>query len=115
MAMTTAGAFAQSAAPPADKVLYDRGMENIAHGQYEAGRLTLNTLINSYATSEYQARAKLAIGVSWLRQGDAHALAQAEAEYRDFMLFYPDMKDAADAQLGEPLRKLRERKATTPR
>jgi len=115
MAMIATGAFAQSAARPADKVLYDRAIENIEHGDYAAARLTLNTLINMYATSEYQARAKLAIAVSWLRQGDETALVQAEAEYRDFILFYPDMKQAAEVQVGEPLRKIREQKATPPR
>lgn len=114
VAMMATGGFAQSAARPADKVLYDRGIENIEHGDYAAARLTLNTLINMYATSEYQARAKLAIAVSWLRQGDAHALAQAEAEYRDFILLYPGMKEDAELQVGEPLRKIREQKATTP-
>ena len=113
MAMVATGAFAQSAAR-FDKVLYDRGVENIEHGDYAAARLTLNTLINMYATSEYQGRAKLAIAVSWLREGTPHALAQAEAEYRDFILFYPEMKDAAELQVGEPLRKIREQKATTP-
>jgi outer membrane protein assembly factor BamD len=115
MAMMAAGAFAQSAARPADNVLYDRGIENIERGDYAAARLTMNTLINMYAASEYQARAKLAIAVSWLREGDAHALAQAEAEYRDFILFYPEMKEAAELQVGEPLRKIREQKATTHR
>ncbi len=112
LAAMTAGAFAQSGAP--DKVLYDRAITNIEHHNYAAARLNLNTLINTYETSDYQAKAKLAIAVSWLRQGDAAALAQAEAEYRDFILFYPDMKDEADRQVGEPLRKIRERKAAAP-
>jgi outer membrane protein assembly factor BamD (BamD/ComL family) len=114
MAMMATGAFAQSAAQPADKVLYDRGIEKIDHGDYADARLILNTLINSYATSEYQAKAKLAIAVSWLGEGGARGLAQAEAEYKDFILFYPEMKEAADLQVGEPLRKIREQKATTP-
>ena len=114
LAMAT-GAFAQPAVRPADQVLYDRGIENIEHGDYAAARQTLNTLVNTYATSEYQARAKLAIAVSWLRQGDDHALAQAEAEYKDFILFYPNMKEAAELQVGEPFRKIREQKAAKPR
>ena len=114
MAMIATGASAQSA-PWADKVLYDRRIENIEHGDYTAARLALNTLINMYATSEYQAWAKLAIAVSWLREGDAQALPQAEAQYRDFIRFYPDMKEAAELQVGEPLRKIREHEATTPR
>ena len=115
LAMMATGAFAQSSAPPADRILYDRGIESIEHGDYAAARLTLNALVNTYATSEYQARAKLAIAVSWLRQGDEHALAQAEAEYMDFILFYPNMKEAAELQVGEPLRKIREQNAAKPR
>jgi len=115
VAVMATGAFAQPPAQPADRVLFDRGIENIEHGDYAAARVALNTLINTYATSELQAKAKLAIAVSWLRQGDPHALAQAEAEYKDFILFYPNMKEAADLQVGEPLRKIREQKSSKPR
>lgn len=111
MAVMATGVFAQPTALPPDRVLYERGVASIEHRDYARARLTLNTLINTYATSEYQAKAKLAIAVSWLRQGDAQALAQAEAEYKDFILFYPNMKDAADSQVGDPLRKIREKKA----
>ncbi len=58
----------------------------------------MNTLINTYDTSEYLAKAKLAIADSWYREGGAHALAQAEAEYKDFILFYPMMEESAEAQ-----------------
>ena len=115
MAMMATNGFAQQSAPPADRVLYDRGIESIEHSDYESARRTLNALVNTYATSEYQAKAKLAIAVSWLREGDEHALAQAEAEYKDFILFYPNMKEAAELQVGEPLRKIREQKAAKPR
>jgi len=75
-----------------DKVLFDRAIRNIEKGNYEIARLTLNTLINTYDTSEYLAKAKLAIADSWYREGGAHGLAQAEAEYKDFILFYPTME-----------------------
>src|SRR5580658_4136543 len=81
-----------------DKVLFDRAIKNIEHGDYEAARLTLNTLINTYDTSEYLAKAKLAIADSWFREGGTHGLAQAEAEYKDFILFYPNMEEAAQSQ-----------------
>src|ERR1700722_7328634 len=81
-----------------DKVLFDRAIKNIEHGDYEAARLTLNTLINTYDTSEYLAKAKLAIADSWFREGGSHGLAQAEAEYKDFILFYPNMEEAAESQ-----------------
>src|SRR5580658_10082748 len=81
-----------------DKILFDRAIDNIEHGNYLAARLTLNTLINTYDTSEYLAKANLAIADSWFREGDAHGLAQAEIEYKDFILFYPNMEEAAESQ-----------------
>jgi len=81
-----------------DKVLFDKAIHDIEHSRYEIGRLTLQTLINTYDTSEYLAKAKLAIADSWYREGGAHGLAQAEAEYKDFILFYPAMEESAEAQ-----------------
>ena len=81
-----------------DKVLFDRAVNDIEHGRYEVARLTLNTLINTYDSSEYLAKAKLAIADSWYREGGAHGLAQAEAEYKDFELFYPSMEESAESQ-----------------
>jgi outer membrane protein assembly factor BamD len=81
-----------------DKVLFDKAINDIERSRYEIARLTLNTLINTYDQSEYLAKAKLAIADSWFREGGAHGLAQAEAEYKDFILFYPTMEEAAEAQ-----------------
>src|SRR5271163_1520709 len=81
-----------------DKVLFDRAVNDIQHGRYEVARLTLNTLINTYDSSEYLAKAKLAIADSWYREGGVHGFAQAEAEYKDFILFYPAMEEAAESQ-----------------
>src|SRR5438552_17295606 len=81
-----------------DKLLFDRAAKDIEHGRYEIARITLNTLINTYDTSEFLAKAKLAIADSWFREGGSHGLAQAEAEYKDFNLFYPNMEEAAESQ-----------------
>ena len=81
-----------------DKVLFDKAIGDIEHGRYEIARLTLNTMINTYDTSEYLAKAKLAVADSWYREGGAHGLAQAEAEYKDFILFYPQMEESAESQ-----------------
>ena len=81
-----------------DKVLFDRAIKDIEHSRFEVARLTLNTLINTYDSSEYLANAKLAIADSWYRQGGPEGLAQAEAEYKDFILFYPTMEEAAESQ-----------------
>ena len=81
-----------------DKVLFDKAINDVERGRFEVARLTLNTLINTYDTSEYLAKAKLAIADSWYREGGSHAWAQAEAEYKDFKLFYPTMPEAAESQ-----------------
>ena len=81
-----------------DKVLFDKAVKDVEKGRYEVARLTLNTLMNTYDTSEFMAKAKLAIADSWMREGGSHALAQAEAEYKDFILFYPTMEESAEAQ-----------------
>lgn len=81
-----------------DKVLFDQAMHDIEHGRYEVARISLQTLMNTYESSEYLAKAKLAIADSWYREGGANGLAQAEAEYKDFILFYPAMEESAEAQ-----------------
>src|SRR5690349_7215812 len=81
-----------------DKVLFDSAISDIEHSRFERARLELQTLMNTYDTSEYLAKSKLAVADSWFREGGAHGLAQAEAEYKDFILFYPAMEEAAEAQ-----------------
>jgi outer membrane protein assembly factor BamD len=81
-----------------DKVLFDKAINDIEHSRFEIARLLLQNLINTYDTSEYLAKAKLAIADAWFREGGSHGLAQAEAEYKDFILFYPAMEEAAEAQ-----------------
>ncbi len=83
-----------------DKVLFDRAMDAMKHNKFDVSRLTLQTLINAYPDSEYIARAKLAIGDSWYAEGTSSALAQAEAEYKDFITFFPNMEaEASEAQM----------------
>jgi len=81
-----------------DKVLFDKAIADLEKGRYEVARVTLNTLINTYDSSEYLAKAKLAIADSWFREGTTSALVQAEVEYKDFILFYPSMEESAEAQ-----------------
>jgi len=82
-----------------DKVLFDKAMEAMRHNRFDVARLTLQTLINTYPDSEYIARAKLATGDSWYAEGGTAAWAQAEQEYNDFEIFFPNMPEAAEAQL----------------
>src|ERR1700722_9413846 len=82
-----------------DKVLFDRAMDAMKHNRFDVSRMTLQTLINTYPDSEYIARAKLAVADSWYDEGGGTALAQAEIEYKDFITFFPNMPEAAEAQL----------------
>src|SRR5580658_8095092 len=82
-----------------DKVLFDKAMDAMKHNRFDVARMTLQTLINTYPDSEFIARAKLAVGDSWYAEGGTAALAQAEQEYRDFETFFPNMPEAAEAQL----------------
>ncbi|HXE91891.1 MAG TPA: outer membrane protein assembly factor BamD [Terriglobales bacterium] len=82
-----------------DKVLFDRAMAALQKNKFDVARLTLQTLINTYPESEYVARAKLAVGDAWYQEGGSAALAQAEIEYKDFITFFPNMPEAAEAQL----------------
>jgi outer membrane protein assembly factor BamD len=82
-----------------DKILFDKAMDAMRHNRFDVARLTLQTLINTYPNSEYIARAKLAVGDSWYAEGGTAALAQAEQEYSDFEIFFPNMPEAAEAQL----------------
>src|SRR5260370_4481675 len=82
-----------------DKVLFDGAMDAMKHNRFDVARITLQTLINTYPDSEFIARAKLAVADSWYAEGDATSLNQAEIEYKDFETFFPNMPEAAEAQL----------------
>src|SRR3974390_351697 len=75
-----------------DKELFDKAMTALKKGKYDVARLDLQTMLNTYPDSEYKMRAKLAVG-------DSAALTQAEAEYKDFITFFPDTPEAAEAQM----------------
>ena len=68
-------------------------------GRYDVARLDLQTMLNTYPESEYRMRAKLAVGDTWFKEGGSAALTQAEAEYEDFITFFPDAPEAAEAKM----------------
>jgi outer membrane protein assembly factor BamD len=82
-----------------DKQLYDKAIEQVKKGHYDVARLDLQTMLNTYPDSQYQMRAKLAIADSWYKEGGTAALTQAEAEYTDFRIFFPNTPEAAEAQM----------------
>jgi len=81
-----------------DKILYEKAMHEIDKGRYDVGRLTLQTLINTYPDSEFLSKSKLAIADSYYNEGGVSGLTQAEAEFRDFITFFPTSPEAPDAQ-----------------
>jgi len=89
---------AENTAEP-DKILYDKAMDDIKHGRQEVGRLNMQTLINTYPDSEYLAKAKLAIADSFFKEGGKANMTQAIQAYKDFIVFFPFMQEAAYAQL----------------
>jgi outer membrane protein assembly factor BamD len=82
-----------------DKELFDKAMIALKKGRYDVARLDLQTMLNTYPDSEYRMRAKLAVGDTWFKEGGTAALTQAEAEYKDFITFFPDAPEAAEAQM----------------
>jgi outer membrane protein assembly factor BamD len=92
------------ASPPAsqanqqpDKLLFDRAVDDIEHGHYERARLALQTLVNTYPSSEYLPQAELAIADSWYREGTAQSLMQARAACRQVIVQFPTNPSASQA------------------
>ncbi|HEX4067239.1 MAG TPA: outer membrane protein assembly factor BamD [Acidobacteriaceae bacterium] len=82
-----------------DKILFDKAMLAMKKGKFDVARLDLQTLLNTYPDSEYDMRAKLAVGDTWFKEGGSAALTQAESEYKDFITFFPNSPEAAEAQM----------------
>ena len=82
-----------------DKQLYDKAIVAMGKGHFDVARLDLQTMLNTYPDSQYQMRAKLAIADSWYKEGGTAALTQAESEYADFRVFFPNAPEAAEAQM----------------
>jgi len=82
-----------------DKVLYEKATDDLKHGRYATGRLALQTVINTYPDSEYLAKAKLAIGDSYFKEGGTAGLKQSIVEYKDFITFFPFLEESAYAQM----------------
>ena len=82
-----------------DRQLYDKALEATKKGHFDVARLTLQTLLNTYPDSQYQMKAKLAIADSWYHEGGTAALTQAESDYKDFITFFPNAPEAAEAQM----------------
>ncbi len=95
---------AQKKAAPADsaepdKVLYLRAMQDVKQKKFTEARLDFQTLINTYPDSEYLAKAKLGVADSFYKQGGTSNFTQAVEEYKNFIVFFPFLDEAAYAQM----------------
>lgn len=82
--------FEDAKGPGRDAELMRDGFDAIRKGNFDQGRILLNTMINTYTDSPLIKMAKLAIADSYYLQGGSKSLAQAEVEYRDWIQFFPD-------------------------
>lgn len=85
--------------PGRDRELYRQGVDAIRKGNFDEGRILLNTMINTYSDSPLIKIAKLSIADSYYLQGGSKGLAQAEVEYRDWTQFFPDDKLTCETML----------------
>ncbi len=92
-------AFEEAKGPGRDRELYRQGVEAIRKGNYDEGRILLNTMINTYSDSPLIKYAKLSIADSYYLQGGSKGLAQAEVEYRDWIQFFPEDKLTCETML----------------
>ncbi|MEE8162088.1 MAG: outer membrane protein assembly factor BamD [Acidobacteriota bacterium] len=89
----------QEGAISPDQMLFDNGMKYLEKSQFIKARLTFQTLISSYPESEHTPAAFLSIADSYYRVSDTQNLLHAEAQYKDFIIFYPFHEMADDAQM----------------
>jgi len=91
--------FEDAKGPGRDAELMHDGFDALRKGNFDQGRILLNTMINTYTDSPLIKMAKLAIADSYYLQGGSKSLAQAEVEYRDWIQFFPDDPLAAETMM----------------
>src|SRR5438132_3641707 len=82
-----------------DRVLFERAMHDLDKSRFTVARLSLQTLINTYPDSEFLPQAKYALAESFYRENSSSSMNQAEAEFKDYITFFPASDLADDAQL----------------
>jgi len=82
-----------------DRELYENAMQALRKNRFVEARILLQTLLDSYESSEYGAQAKYAVAESFYREAGHSNLISAESEFRKFITFFPDHDLADDAQL----------------
>ena len=75
--------------------MFEKAQQALSKSNFADARTILNALIDNHPNSDFVPRAKLSIADSWYSE---HAFKQAEAEYRDFVTFFPNRPEVAEAQ-----------------
>ena len=91
--------FEDAKGPGRDAELMHDGFDALRKGNFDQGRILLNTMINTYTDSPLIKMAKLAIADSYYLQGGSKSLAQAEVEYRDWLQFFPEDSMAPETMM----------------
>lgn len=73
-----------------DRELFEEALKEMQKKRYEQGRLLINTMVTTYSDSPLLPMAKLTIADSYYREGGSSNLVQAEAEYKDWLQFFPN-------------------------
>ena len=85
----------RKAVKQSDTTLFEQAQKALDESNFAEARTLLGTLINTHPDSDYVPRAKLSIADSWYSE---HEFKQAELEYRDFITFFPNRPEVAEAQ-----------------
>jgi outer membrane protein assembly factor BamD len=93
--MLVDGSQAQSS-DDADRTLFDRGAGALKSSEFVQARCVMESLIDIYPDSQYVPLAKFSIADAWYAEGN---FKQAELEYRDFVTFFPNRPEVAEARM----------------
>lgn len=78
-----------------DRTLFGQATFAAEQAKYAEARTLMQALIETYPDSELVPKAKLAIADAWYSEGN---FQQAAAEYKDFVAFFSDSPDVAQAR-----------------
>ncbi len=81
-----------------DKFLYDKGTTALQAKKWLTAREYFKQVVETYTGSPYRPDAKLAVGDTYLGEGNAESLVLAINEFTEFLAFYPTNKRADYAQ-----------------
>jgi len=82
-----------------DQVVWEAGQKAAAKHDWESARQYYKRIIDAFPQSEYQPRARLALGDSYFEEGGTANYVLAVSSYREFLTLYPSDQRSDYAQL----------------